>query len=476
MEYTSLNISISDDGIEITNSIDNSLELHNGNWLTLIIKYDINFILKRFNCSYHLHGMKKVEDFTFDDIDIATEIGIGPVEIEDLYKSVVEEYPKLLTDIQSFPGGNHIMKFTNYFISGISIVLCFFQLLKSKGEPLFHPIELIFPDIDVNINLLNKKYYNYFNYYIRTLDDLSFKEMVNRNIIKQLLEYISDYFNIFSSIFNKNNEDTIQDMQCIHASTLGYGLYLEKRIQSFTRMISETEDIKRKELNKYYDEEILTIAEKLETIKREVTSNKELLNSYTKRTKEEIDIHLSNGKTKVLDEIKKSSQEIHGRIDKELTDRFIGLNKKLLTDFEKIVNSITITSVNKIKTEMLDILDQKTGVLSEINKMKITSLSEIDESVNYQLKQISELTKGGTVGINELFESSITSIRSNIDNIGKNTELEIIKKIKQQATEIVESILEQILQDFGATIEQQINKRVEKKFEEMKRKMGMESK
>ena len=513
MNSKSLKILISEDGIDISSG--NNSDLVDGNYVFIISTYDESFMIENIRCEYLLEGVKKREEIKLANIDVAAETGIGPEQVEELYNEVIKSIPSFRADLVEFPGNNDIMKFTNYFISGITVILSFFELIKNKGNILFYPLELAFPEIDVNINILNKKYYNYFNYYIKTIesDELSEPSISqqrdeflenesksesgpysilsknnrvlhaprpvrehgphrgNRIIIKQFLEYISDYFNIFDSIFNKSDAENIQqDMYCIHASTLGYGMYLEKRIQNFSKKINEMDDIKRKEVSKYYDEGILQLAEKFENLKNEMGSSKEFFNSGIKRSKDEINTHINGIKVKINEDIKNIAQDAHTKHLEIIKSEYSSLHKKTLIELEKHVNNLTASSISKIRSEVSEILDEKLGIITEINKIKNESLSELVEYTSNHSNNIMKTSRKEEEKLSELHTNSIRSLKVEIDNVLKDVQFNIIKSIKEQSKSILEAMFDKILEDFGTAIEKQINKKVDKKFEELKKK------
>ena len=512
MNSKSLKILISDDGIDISSR--NDSDLIDGKYVLIISTYDESFMIENIRCEYLLEGVKKREEIKLANIDVAAETGIGPEQVESLYNKVIKDIPSFHSDLVEFPGNNDIMRFTNYFISGITVILSFFELIKNKGNILFYPLELAFPEVDVNINILNKKYYNYFNYYIKTIESdellepstsqerdeffenesksesgpysiLSKSNRVqeherhnnqeirsgNRIIIKQFLEYISDYFNIFDSIFNKSDAENIQqDMYCIHASTLGYGMYLEKRIQNFSKKINETDDIKRKEVSKYYDEGILQLAEKFENLKNEMGSSKEFFNSGVKRSKDEINTHISGIKVKINEDIKTIAQDAHTKHLEIIKSEYNSLHKKSLIELEKHVNNLTASSISKIRSEVNEILDEKLGIITEINKIKNESLSELVEYTSNHSNNIMKTSRKEEEKLSELHTNSVRSLKVEIDNVLKDVQFNIIKSIKEQSKGILEAMFDKILEDFGTAIEKQINKKVDKKFEELKKK------
>jgi len=333
---------------------------------------------------------------------------------------------------------------------------------------------------------LNKKYYNYFNYYIKTLEsfELSTKtslskseEMVNRKLIKQMLEYIDDYFIIFCDVFNRDDEINVQqDMYCIHSSTLGYGMYLEKRIQKFTKSIINLEDVKVKEVSRYYDDEVLKLAEKFENLKNEVLVGKEHMNNYTKRSKEELDIHITNSKIKLSEDVKKNIHESYNKNNQEYMNNYNNYHKKVITESERVINTLTSESINKIRNEVMNILDQKIGALSEINNVKAESINEIIEYSSTYNDRLLDLINKETFKLNELELETRRLLKVDIESIIKGLEFEVVKSIKTQAKSILDSMFNQILEDFGKAIEQQIQKRVDKKVEEFRSKESKSNK
>src|SRR5206468_1061513 len=83
--------------------------------------------------------------------------------------------------------------------------------------------------IKIEASLLNKKFYSFFNYYVQSFEGMISGESVTSPILKELLKFIADFWNIFGDSVHpvgspegsKNSE--LEDINCLYAASLGYG-------------------------------------------------------------------------------------------------------------------------------------------------------------------------------------------------------------------------------------------------------------
>lgn len=492
-----LNILITPDGIKVDTH--RTIE-YSSHYLNIMVLYSVSsdVRVKNLQATY-----KNKETEIFFQLDTSEEDTKIPSEnLKDHYQKLISTLSNLRSTCKEYPGTDDYSKFVNYHISMVSLILSLFGLMnQDKDSMIMKPLYIIFPDIKIDINILNSKLYNFFRYYIDTLKNMgSYEgvEVVDSKVIKLILESIDTYFDYMKEYFTQS-EDVYENMLCIHASNLGYGKYLEYRIQSALELQSkhskEIENLvikKQNEFKKYYDEELLSMADQTATIKN---INLEIIHDTTEfinRSKNEALISFKNMKDLYESEIKKNVSSFIEEKNKDLEHRYNKLNRKNEQELSTSIINLENTQVSKIKGVLEDLLNRKTGLLKELQDQKSEAMNTIekvrlsskDELLNIKTSAIEEINSIASVTdykkikdeINKLLFDVMDKVKI-IDNFKQDgfnayfadvwPKIEI--ELKKQSVIIIQNVFEKTLSTLGIAIDKQISEKIEAKFKTLKK-------
>ena len=512
-----INVLIQSDGITVDTHRSLLYSKHYLNIVLLYARNDNSIIIK------HLQAQYQREDVNlFFELPLNDNIPVkgGDIIMKENYTDIIGKHVQIKNELSSFPGSDDYSRFINYYVTGISMILSLFGLLSNDKESLLlQPLHLIFPDLKIDINILNPKLYYFLEYYIDTLTNMVSEGPFDVTILNHLLEFIDNYLTYFDSYITQNEPETkklYDDIVCIHASNLGYGKYLESRIKSamtshlkFKDELNNLTHIKQNELKKYYDDEILTIMEQTTNIKN---INKEIIidtTNFIKRNKDEVMLYFGNMKESFETETRKKLSSFLDEKNKETLGNFHQISKKAANDLSLSVINLENKQVLKIKEILNDLLDRKMGVIKELNDNKSDILvklqdfrseckREILESKNDALNNIDIMLKQGMSKISglqnrfeileneinlktkelDLLVTEITNKLSLIDNIKKNNYDKYMEEIwtkiepelKKQSKIIIQSAFDETLETLGVAIDKLIEKKIEIVLKGNKRK------
>ncbi len=292
----------------------------------------------------------------------------------------------------SSTGDTEQQRFVNSFVAGISLILCVYDFIKKstsdeedniiEKNPL-HPLNLFFPKLPIEPDLLNPNLYSFISYYITT-----FKEKYGVSITGigiHWLNYMNNFWKIFESCFLNNNYD--ENLIAIHSSTLGFAHYFEERCYNANNLIQDM------------------LSSGLENIKKNFdSSNNELKEVYTSYISE-------------LKLISNNIEEKNGKYAEQLSEKF--------SDFLEVIEETSDnyqTGLEEIKTELNDFIEKNRNELmddmikywekqlNEIMKIKDETCLTIKTVENDSVKKIN-------IGVDNIFESNIKRVRKEVDDM-----------------------------------------------------------
>lgn len=484
-----LSILITDDDFEISSSRGLSVE---NNYISIEISH-VDLVITNIAAKY---VSKSTIAFSVENIDIKDSL---KYEAPELYTDTMKRFPGLKQDLDGFPGIDDQQKFNNYLISGIACILSLFGLLQNDttSSNIMYPLTIAFPDTNIDVNLLNKKFYRFLNYYIQSLENMYHEEVIHSTILKKLLEFISDFWKIFGDAFVDllDDEQKYQDILCSHAASLGYGKFLENRISNLQIWLDKERESLRTVLRsqeidgmKYRDEEILKLAEKMAGIKNIHDDLIKDTKNIIKGSKDDLELHTEKLKKEISHGTRKQIEEFVIEKRKEIDISF-GLEvKKKIASLEESIVKLENKQANKIKASLNEIVDKKAGFLKELEKNRGELLNSLDTYKTEAKEELSR-TRAGTLEEIELLRKSLESTsKVTLDRITTFEELfencnerlleftEIKKEkineftkefwgtlegeLKKQARSIIQSIFDEVIENLGEAIDAQINKKI----------------
>jgi hypothetical protein len=413
-------------------------------------------------------------------------------KLQELYKYILNIHPELIQDLKSFPGTNDFKKFVNYYISGISVILSLFGLLQSHPKILgSHGV--VFPELDIDINLLNNKFYTFFDNYINIFQDQS------TSILKEVFKYIIDYWKIFGSSLNVElspEDSRYQDMMCSYSSVITYSKFMEHKFQDFTQQVNgKIQDLdkikvqKDKEFGKIYNEEILQLVEKTASLKNMHQDLIQATKDLVIRNREDVETQNKKMYENNLANSKKQLEEFLENKKSEFTQNYELMIKSHKSEIDVLLLNLENKCINKIKSELVELTNKKTGLLQQIEKKKAESLDELISEKNTSLVEIKKL-KEDLLTNSDTLSKNLNSINLNLgikitefekdldDKLNRvyliNSKLEerlqefdelkfdaywrlVEPKIKKQSELIIQKTFDEILSKISPTLEQMIN-------------------
>ena len=381
-----------------------------------------------------------------------TDIELPMVDkMKSIYQNLIAKYPRLLVELKNLPGQDEYQKFYHYYLTGISLILSLFGLIQTNDK-LISPVSLVFPDFGVNINILNPKFYNFFNHYLKILkfDDLRDK------ILVEWMTFISDFWNIFGETFLEGlttSEKEYQNVMAAYSAILGYSSFLEtelvksKQYLDLQRLeLTQIKVNKAQEITQFYDNEILGVAVKTAEIRNShqdlINETKDLIvytrNELESHNKKLFDSNLAISKKKLEDFINDKRNA--------LTQEYSFTIKKHITEMETNILAIENKQTTKIRNSVNELTDKKNGLLHEIDKKRSEALESFKTERDSTIKEIKEST-----------QTSLDSLKSIQDGL-KQMNREITEKLTNFETEI----------DTKFDALNGLNTRVEEKIEQLK--------
>ena len=445
------------------------------------------------NCIYQSKEANTVDlTFSINDINIKQDIGTINLDILEGISS-----SKFLSRM---PGTDIKQKIHNYFISGISTIIGLFGLLKDNNGNILYPLGIIFPDIDIDINILNKKLYHFIEYYINSIDTISINGESQLKVTRYIMEYISDYWKIFGTTFDSLESDQNQDILCIHASVLGYGKYLESHIKQVNLEFQNMEESIKKsnkeytaELKKYYDNEILDLIEQSANIKNIHESIIIESTDFLKRERVELKNELSLMKDNFQSDLRISVNKLTEDKINFLSDHTSQLIKKCISELNGTVTSLENKQIIKLKNSFNDTIDRKNGAIKELLDCKNESIKQIEllsdigkkELLLIQDKVMNEfgLIRNSALEFENNYKERLNLIELQLDQklellstlLNNFTQLKedklgvyikelwgkVESELKKQSKIIIQSAFDETLETLGSAIDKQINEKVE---------------
>jgi hypothetical protein len=393
-----------------------------------------------------------------------------------------------LDDIKIPPGipGSASNQLNMYLHLGVGMTLSLFGLHR-EGAKILEPLEVILPDISLEINILNKKYYHYFRTYGKYLHTLGSNPMLER-----CLEFLNTFWDQVGDHMVQTEDSAYQDMLCIHAANVGYSLFLEARIKEFieginTRQIVLDNQVQKKnvEVEGYYNSEILKIAEKTSALKGEHSELIKETKDTIKKVKQDTADFIAKHKKDTLVESKREIQKVITAETGTVSENFGQIVNKRINDLESSINSLENKQLQKIKGYLDEITVRRTSTLADISKFKQDFIKELAE-IATESKEESLKTKNSLLKDLEEIKRKIDNHREGITQINseldikvnlitalqeKNLEVlweEIRPLLKPKITEIIQEVLDETLKTLGENIDRLINTRIDKHLTKIK--------
>ena len=292
----------------------------------------------------------------------------------------------------SSPGDSEQQRFINSFIAGISLILCVYEFIKKSNSneestileknPL-HPLNIFFPKLPIEPNLLNPNLYNFISYYVTT-----FKEkhgVTISDIGKHWLNYMNNFWKIFESCFLDNEYD--ENLIAIHSSTMGFAHYFEERCYNANNKIQDMLISGIDNVKKHFE-----------------TSNNELKEVYNSYLSE-------------LKIISNSIEEKNSKYAEQLSEKF--------SEFKEVIEETSDnyqTGLEEIKTELNEFIEKNRNELME-DMMKywekqLNEIMKIKDETCKTIKTIeTDSVKKINTGVDNIFETNIKRVRDEVDEM-----------------------------------------------------------
>ncbi len=334
-----------------------------------------------------------------------------------------------------YAGSTERQKFINGFVSGVSIILCVYNILGQSSNNMhdddrslvtsnpFFPLNLCFPNVDVGINLLNKNFYNYVSYYIYSSKDKYGIQIKGLGL--EWLEKINEFWKIFTICFDDN--ETSDNLIATHVSTLGFATFFEERVYQAWNKMQETtvtgiENLKSttsslleeiKDTNGGYMSDLKSHSKNTEKNNRkyaEKLSQKfKDFNEVIDDVSEQYQIGLSEIKEELRDFIKKNQDDLVKDImetwevqlnemndyKKKMIKTMNDIEKSSINKMDQSSNSMINASILKLRSEVESLVDvvsnKKDGLLADLNKFEKQIKTQITLYVRKYRKEVSEI-------------------------------------------------------------------------------------
>lgn len=388
-------------------------------------------------------------------------------KLRNIYQNLLLHNHKIIDNFKNYLGVDDFQKVCNYFIAVVGYLLCSFYFLKnfssdtenSDDSPLnndMYPLNLCFPTSNVSINLLNNKFYNYLSYYIDTFKTMDSQLNYNDNIsddndndnsfnfVKSWLIIYKNFWSIFGFTFKEASDDQIfDDLNSIHASNLGFGKYIEARSLDFVNWIKQ-EKINFKELIKkqeieattYHNNEVIKIAEKLNYLNTRISELSLDLDNISKRAQESMILLTENAQITHKNNLDTAVKELIDQSRIDISKILTSASEKVERNSQDIVISISSDYNTKIRNNIDDILDKKSGVISEINKIKLETFN--------QLLELSKKTQNDIESATNIAKKELLDIKAEIIKISGHESMLTSDNIMKIADDLSVVIDEQV--------------------------------
>lgn len=455
------------------------------------------------------------------DIDIDTLINL-----DQFNPAIPVKFPL------EFPGSTYTSKIKNYFSLGVGSILVLFDLLQQEPR-LLGPLEIVFPNVLIDINILNKKFYHFFKTYITFLENngdntndnldeynnnlsnldlltgskaMSSQSSIKHNrpskpnnmILVKWLTFIDNFWDTFGDLIEPEDSSAsaqqMQDMLCIHASTLGYARFLEQRITNTLKSLDLEKDkgltvIQKHNLTieKYYNEEILKIAEKLSNLKNVHQDLIDDTKNAIKKTKQDMEAVGTKLHRELLDNIKRDTNTIIESKTVELSEDFGRVSKRNISELERSLNNIENQQIQKLRDIINEMSNKKTMFNRDFTLLKSQTIDDINTIKNETLGDINKMRLGTTKehediknkidiywervkNFSDIVDSKVQEINDFKSAKMEEYWVDISEALKKQSKIIIQSVLDETLEELGTVLDDQIEQRINKKLNEMSKK------
>ena len=309
-----------------------------------------------------------------------------------------------------YTGNTERQKFINAFVSGVSIILCVYDILGKSANTMyntdsldssgnfsngnfrssvasnpFYPLNLCFPNINVDINLLNQNFYNYVSYYIYSSREKYGIQI--RGLGLEWLEKINDFWKIFSVCFNDDELNESDNLIAMHASTLGFAVFFEERVYHAWNKMQETTS---------------TGIEKLKTTTSSLLEEiKDTNDGYMSDLKRH-NIDTEKNNKKYAEKLSQKFQDFNEVIDDVSEQYQIGLSevKEELREFvKKNQDDLVKDIIETWEVQLNEMNEYKQGMIKTMKSIEKSSIDKIDQSSN------------------SMINASITRLRSEVESL-----------------------------------------------------------